>query len=63
MADEKQRINLAVSLHSAVDETRTRLMPINRKFGLRQLMEALEYYYRKTKAAPHVRGDILRWGQ
>ena len=49
MADEKQRINLAVSLHSAVDETRTRLMPINRKFGLPVLMEALEYYYRKTK--------------
>ncbi len=49
MADEKQRINLAVSLHSAVDETRTRLMPINRKFGLPALMNAVEYYYRKTK--------------
>jgi 23S rRNA (adenine2503-C2)-methyltransferase len=49
MADEKQRINLAVSLHSAVDETRTRLMPINRKFGLPVLIEAVEYYYRKTK--------------
>jgi 23S rRNA (adenine2503-C2)-methyltransferase len=49
MADEKQRINLAVSLHSAVDETRTRLMPINRKFGLPALIEAVEYYYRKTK--------------
>jgi 23S rRNA (adenine2503-C2)-methyltransferase len=49
MADEKQRINLAVSLHSAVDATRTLLMPINRKFGLPSLMEAVEYYYRKTK--------------
>ncbi|HTO93021.1 MAG TPA: radical SAM protein, partial [Bacteroidota bacterium] len=49
MADEKRRIKLAVSLHSAVDATRTRLMPINRKFGLPVLMEALEYYYRKTK--------------
>ncbi len=49
MADEKRRVKLAVSLHSAVDATRTRLMPINRKFGLRLLMEAVEYYYRKTK--------------
>jgi 23S rRNA (adenine2503-C2)-methyltransferase len=49
MADEKRRINLAVSLHSAVDATRTRLMPINRKFGLPVLMDAVEYYYRKTK--------------
>jgi 23S rRNA (adenine2503-C2)-methyltransferase len=49
MADEKRRVNLAVSLHSAVDETRTRLMPINRKFGIPVLMDAVEYYYRKTK--------------
>ena len=49
MADEKRRMKLAVSLHSAVDATRTRLMPINRKFGLPVLMEAVEYYYRKTK--------------
>jgi 23S rRNA (adenine2503-C2)-methyltransferase len=49
MGDEKRRVRLAVSLHSAVDATRTRLMPINRKFGLRGLTEAVEYYYRKTK--------------
>jgi 23S rRNA (adenine2503-C2)-methyltransferase len=49
MADERRRIKLAVSLHSAVDATRTRLMPINRKFGLPVLMEAVEYYYRRTK--------------
>ncbi len=49
MADENRRFRLAVSLHSAVDVTRTRLMPINRKFGLRALTEAMEYYYRRTK--------------
>ena len=49
MADENLRVRLAVSLHSAVDATRTRLMPINRKYGIPVLMEALEYYYRKTK--------------
>jgi 23S rRNA (adenine2503-C2)-methyltransferase len=49
MADEKRRIRLAVSLHSAVNATRTRLMPINRKYSLPVLMKAVEYYYRKTK--------------
>lgn len=49
MADEGRKVKLAVSLHSAVDETRSLLMPINRKFGLTALMDAVEYYYRKTK--------------
>jgi 23S rRNA (adenine2503-C2)-methyltransferase len=34
-------INLAVSLNAADDSTRNRLMPINRKYPLRQLMDAL----------------------
>ena len=49
MADDGARVKLAVSLHSAVDATRTRLMPINRKYPLPVLMEAVEYYYRKTR--------------
>jgi len=49
LADEGRRIKLAVSLHSAVDETRARLMPISKKFGLRELHDAVQYYYRKTK--------------
>jgi 23S rRNA (adenine2503-C2)-methyltransferase len=49
MADENRKVKLAISLHSAVDETRSLLMPINRKFGLTALMDAVEYYYRRTK--------------
>lgn len=49
MADEKRRVKLAVSLHSAVDATRSALMPINRKFSLDQLVDALAYYYAKTR--------------
>ncbi|NPA42829.1 MAG: 23S rRNA (adenine(2503)-C(2))-methyltransferase RlmN [Chlorobi bacterium] len=50
LADEWPRVKLAVSLHSAIDDTRTRLMPVNaRTGGLRALTEALEYWYRKTK--------------
>jgi 23S rRNA (adenine2503-C2)-methyltransferase len=49
MADEDRGVNLAVSLHSAVEETRARLMPITRRFGLGALTDALEYYYRRRK--------------
>jgi len=45
MGDERRKLKLAVSLHSAVEETRTSLMPIGRRYPLAQLREALEYYY------------------
>jgi 23S rRNA (adenine2503-C2)-methyltransferase len=48
MADDGCKAKLAVSLHSAVDETRTRLMPINKKFPLKELLAALRYYHDKT---------------
>src|SRR3989338_5535209 len=41
---EGLRVNLAISLHAATDEVRTRLMPVNRAFGLAALMAALRRY-------------------
>lgn len=49
MADEQVKFNLAVSLHSAIDEVRTSIMPFNATFPLKDLREALEYWYAKTK--------------
>lgn len=49
MADEGERVKLAISLHVTTNGDRDRLMPINRKYDLRELMEAVEYYYRKTR--------------
>jgi 23S rRNA (adenine2503-C2)-methyltransferase len=49
MGDEGRNVKLAVSLHSAVDETRSLLMPINRKYPLAVLGEALAGYYAKTR--------------
>jgi 23S rRNA (adenine2503-C2)-methyltransferase len=43
-ADFGGSIGLAVSLHAADDETRSRLMPINRKYPLSVLMDALRAY-------------------
>ncbi|MEM9648385.1 MAG: 23S rRNA (adenine(2503)-C(2))-methyltransferase RlmN [Bacteroidota bacterium] len=50
MADEKVKFGLAVSLHSAVDEVRTSIMPFNATFPLKDLREALEYWYAQTKS-------------
>jgi len=47
LADEPLQFRLAVSLHGATDETRNRIMPINRKYPLKELAAACEYYQRK----------------
>ncbi|MDN3204952.1 23S rRNA (adenine(2503)-C(2))-methyltransferase RlmN [Algoriphagus sediminis] len=49
LADDKVKFNLAVSLHSAINETRSKLMPINDSNPLEDLAEALQYWYKKTK--------------
>lgn len=47
-ADEMTQINLAVSLHAPTDELRSKLMPVNRRFPLSDLIKACEYYIDKT---------------
>ena len=49
MADDKVKFKLAVSLHSAIDEVRTSIMPFNETFPLDDLREALQYWYAQTK--------------
>ena len=49
MADDEVKFHLAVSLHSAIDEVRTAIMPFNETFPLTDLKDALEYWYSKTK--------------
>jgi 23S rRNA (adenine2503-C2)-methyltransferase len=44
LAEEPLQFRLAVSLHGATDETRDKIMPVNRKYPLRELMAACEYY-------------------
>ncbi len=50
LADDEAKVKLAVSLHSAIDEVRTTIMPFNETFPLKDLREALEYWYAKTKS-------------
>jgi 23S rRNA (adenine2503-C2)-methyltransferase len=51
MADDGVKFGLAVSLHSARQEIRERLMPFAKKFPLSELSEALTYWYKHTKKA------------
>ena len=47
-ADEQRQTPLAVSLHAATDEERGRLIPVNRRWPIADLMEACRYYVEKT---------------
>jgi len=47
LADEPQQFRLAISLHGATDETRGRIMPVNKKYPLAELAAAGQYYQEK----------------
>jgi len=51
LADEGRKTKLAISLHAVTDELRQRLIPIGKKYPLSTLLEAVDYYYRKTRRA------------
>lgn len=44
LADEPLQFRLAISLHGATDAVREKIMPINRKYPLKELVNACEYY-------------------
>lgn len=52
MADDGVKFNLALSLHSANNEKRSAIMPINDSNPLESLAEALAYFYEKTGNRP-----------
>jgi 23S rRNA (adenine2503-C2)-methyltransferase len=47
LADEPHQFRLAISLHGATDEVREKIMPVNRKYPLKELTAACEYYQQK----------------
>jgi 23S rRNA (adenine2503-C2)-methyltransferase len=48
VADEYPQIGLAISLHQANDEKRDKLMPVNKRYPISELIEACKYYVHKT---------------
>ena len=49
LAEESLQFRLAVSLHGATDATRDKIMPVNRKYPLRELTAACEYYQQNRR--------------
>jgi 23S rRNA (adenine2503-C2)-methyltransferase len=47
LADEPLQFRLAISLHGATDEVREKIMPVNRKYPLKELTAACEYYQKR----------------
>ena len=47
-ADEDYQCTLSISLHATNDEKRSKMMPINNRYNIKELMEACKYYINKT---------------
>lgn len=48
-ADEGLQVKLAVSLHKSEDSERSALMPVNRRWPIAELIDACDYYVKRTK--------------
>jgi len=49
LGDDQVKFKLALSLHAANDAKRHEIMPINDSNNIKSLIEALNYFYQKTK--------------
>jgi len=48
LADSGIKVKLALSLHSLFEETRSKIMPITRKYSITENLEAVRYYSKQT---------------
>ena len=48
LADEKLQCTLSISLHSANNQTRSSMMPVNNAYPIEELIKACKYYIEKT---------------
>ena len=48
LADKNIQCTLSISLHSANNEKRSQMMPVNKVYNIEELMKACKYYTEKT---------------
>lgn len=48
MANKEMQVGLAISLHSVTDESRKEIMPIAKKYTIKELLDSCRYYIEKT---------------
>ena len=49
VAQFSDQVNFAISLHAAIDDKRSKIMPINRRYPLKDLIGAVKDYQKRTK--------------
>ena len=49
LADKRLQLTLSISLHAPNDEIRGKIMPVNHRWGVDELLEACRYYAEKTR--------------
>ena len=49
LSDEKLQVNLAVSLHAPDDKLRSELVPVNEKYPIKKIIDAVDSYIKKTR--------------
>jgi 23S rRNA (adenine2503-C2)-methyltransferase len=60
LGDDKVRFNLALSLHAANEEKRSRIMPINESNNLTELAAAMRYFHEQTDMRPTLEYIIFK---
>ena len=60
LADEPWPVNLAVSLHAADDELRSRLVPLNRRYPLAEIEAAASYFFEKKGRRVSLEWTMIR---
>jgi 23S rRNA (adenine2503-C2)-methyltransferase len=60
LAAQPLQVRLAISLHGATDDVRSRIMPVNKKYPVEELLSACEEYSRKKKQRPTFEYILIR---
>ncbi|MCM1305776.1 MAG: 23S rRNA (adenine(2503)-C(2))-methyltransferase RlmN [Bacteroides sp.] len=47
-ADSGHKVTLSISLHAPFDDMRSALMPVNKAYGIDEIVRAAKYYFQKT---------------
>ena len=59
-ASEEGQVNLAISLHAPNDELRSKIMPINKAYPLKEVIEAVKEYSKKTNRRVTIEYILLK---
>ncbi|WP_079494341.1 23S rRNA (adenine(2503)-C(2))-methyltransferase RlmN [Maledivibacter halophilus] len=60
LAQKKLQITLAVSLHAPNDEMRNKIMPINKVYNIKKLLDSCEKYIKKTNRRVTFEYSLIR---